>query len=138
MNKTNQVMRRLLATFLLVCLGIMIPLAASPIRVCILDMQTLSVGFPDLGPTTEQESNCCSDCGETHKECCSELKQLPDSTLPSGHLELPILAVADLPRLHFIPHLIPLVGQRAFHPSISIRGPDTPSAHRAVLSIWRI
>ncbi|WP_367875074.1 hypothetical protein [Luteolibacter sp. Populi] len=122
-------MRRAIAVFLLACLGMIIPLAASPVRICLLESSV-----------AEQES-CCSKCRKEHKHepsCCVDVDELPDAplaTLPEG---LPPIVAIDLPPPVFLlppVNLVPAAALEMFEP---IRGPDTPCSFRARLGVWRL
>ncbi|MBK1818363.1 hypothetical protein JIN84_22280 [Luteolibacter yonseiensis] len=121
---------------LLVCFGAMLPTAASPIRVCLLE-----TGVPEEAPSNKKagKSECCDEC-ETHQheECCAELKSVPDSTLPDWHVEMPDMAVVDLPPLVSAGPAVWFVAGAVFHPSAPIRGPDPQGCRRALLAVWRI
>lgn len=131
-------MQRLLAAVLMFCFGIMLPLAASPVRMCLMEGTIHVPGFPAIGVADTHGDACCPDCGNHDQPCCAELQKLPDSTLPATFPDLPPLVGIDLPGVWFLAPLEPVVLDPAFHPSVPIRGPDTPSEHRAVLAIWRI
>ena len=125
-------MRKVLAAFLLFCVGIMISASATPVRICLLD-SSLETG--------REDSKCCSDCTretETSDPCCHDLEQLPDSPVPQDPVELPPLVMADLPPPFFIAPVVNRVRGESVHASGPIRGPTSPAAHRAVLGIWRL
>ena len=128
-------MKRVIAAFLLACLGMMIPLAGSPLRLCLLENRLL-VGGSECGAEKEP---CCPDCGDHHEDpCCVELDELPDLPVPQGPDELPSPLVMDLPAPAFIAPL-PVLGAGSVHLAATpIRGPDTPAAHRALLGVWRL
>lgn len=130
--------RQFLAAWLLVCFGAMLPTAASPIRVCLLETR-VSEGTSSAKKAEEKKSECCDDCGtHQHEECCAELKSVPDSTLPNWHVEMPDMVVVDLPPLVTAGPPVRLVTDAAFHPSVPIRGPDSQGCRRAMLAVWRI
>ena len=117
----------------------LIPTVASPVRICLLDGKATGSVFSLFEKATAEESDCCPDCGtKDHDRCCAELKQLPDSTLPVLAIELPALMAMDLPPVVFMPSPVLVASETVFRPSVPIRGPDSPSAHRAVLATWRI
>lgn len=130
----------MLAAFLLICFGILVPTAGASVRVCLMEGATMGGGPTSFGKTSSVKPKCCEDdCGtQDHEECCADLKQLPDSTLPVLSVALPALVGVDLPLLVFVPPAIPVVEKNVFQPSVPIRGPDSPAAHRALLGIWRI
>ena len=79
-------MRRLIALLLLACLGMMIPLAGSPLRLCLLENRLLVGGSQCAG----EKDLCCPDCGDHHEDpCCVQLEELPDAPVPGIPDELP-------------------------------------------------
>jgi hypothetical protein len=123
-------MRKLLASFLLLCLGVLVPVAASPMRVCLLDGGIFAA-------SCATEVGCC-DCDGSHEPCCVELEKLPTLSVPQAELELPPALLAELPSW-ICPQ--PLASERSreiSRYSEPIRGPDSPAARRAVLEIWRL
>lgn len=140
-GRRNDAVRRALATFLLLCIGMMIPLAASPVRVCLLDGSVMMSAFK-AASDAQPENDCCTDCDDPakslHDDCCADLEKLPDSTLPLGKVDAPDMAVMDVVPLVLPPICETWVTHSVFIPSTPIRGPDSPCAYRAVLAIWRI
>ena len=128
-------MRRVIAAFLLACLGMMIPLAGSPLRLCLLENRLL-VGGSECGG---EKDPCCPDCGDHHEDpCCVELDELPDVPAPVAPDELPVPPVTDLPEFAFVAPP-PVRAACSVHPAATpIRGPGTPAAHRALLGVWRL
>jgi hypothetical protein len=131
-------MRKLVAALLLVCFGILIPLAASPVRVCLLDGTVTSAAFP---ADSCGERECCPDCdrdADPGAPCCVDLDELPDSSVPHPPVELPPAVFAELPQ-HACPEVALAEPVRVvFTRSESIRGTDSPTAYRAVLGVWRL
>jgi hypothetical protein len=126
-------MRRVIAALLLVCLGMMVPLAAAPVRLCLVEHRLLVAGCG------AEKSPCCPDCGDHHEEpCCVELEDLPDAPAPSVPEGLPAMAVLDLPAPVFVVPPAVLVEASAFEAAAPIRGPDSPAAWRALLEVWRL
>jgi len=127
--------RNLLATFLLVCLGVLIPVAASPMRVCLLEGGILTSGFASHQP------ECCTDC-EPDKDlpdpCCVELEKLPELLAPQPPLEVAAAVLAEIPPWDCLTPLERELPCEASPRSEPIRGPTSPAAHRAVLGIWRL
>ena len=125
----------MIAVLLLACLGMMIPLAGSPLRLCLLENRLLP-GGAECGA---EKDPCCPDCGDHHEDpCCVELEELPDAPVPLYPDELPAPLVMDLPSPAFIAPL-PVLGAGSVHRAATpIRGPDTPAAHRALLGVWRL
>lgn len=125
-------MRKVLAAFLLFCVGIMVSTSAAPVRICLLD-SSLESG--------SGSSKCCKDCRkDTEKPdvCCHDLEQLPDAPVPQDPVVLPPAVVADLPPVLFVSPVLTEVCLEKFSVSEPIRGPTSPTAHRAVLGIWRL
>ena len=132
-------MQRILAAILLACFGMLIPTAATPVRICLLEGKIFEGGFSSFEKTHSEKSKCCQDCGSNGNEgCCAELKQLPESPLPVVTIALPDLVPMDLPPVAFMAAPVPVGTEMVYHPSVPIRGPDSPAAHRALLAIWRI
>ncbi len=128
-------MKRVIAAFLLACLGMMIPLAGSPLRLCLLENRLL-MGGSECGA---EKDPCCPDCGDHHEDpCCVELEELPDVPVPPTPDELPAPLVMDLPKLAFVAPP-PVITDSSVHLAATpIRGPDTPSAYCALLGVWRL
>lgn len=126
--------RKVIAVFLLACFGIPLPTAASTVRVCLLEKRILIA-------ETSTESKCCSDCNrdtDEHNPCCMDLEALPDTSVPQPSVELPPIVITDL-QLAAIPPPITLDSGRWIDAlSGIIRGPTSPAAYRALLSIWRL
>lgn len=124
--------RRIIAALLLFCVGILIPASATPVRICLLELE-LSAEL--------QESKCCSDCNrgtEQPDHCCLDLKELPDALASQFPVELPAVVVVDVP-LSLCPTPLETELISAFsYACVPIRGPTSPSDYRAVLGIWRI
>lgn len=121
----------------------LIPAAGSPVLFCLKEGKVMTGDFPSFrkaaSKAVPKKSNCCKDCGKTdHESCCTELKQLPDSTLPTWSIELAAPVAMDLPPVFFMIPPVLLAADIVFHPSVPIRGPDSPCAHRAMLAVWRI
>jgi hypothetical protein len=126
--------RQVLAMLLLTCLGLMLPAAAVPVRLCLLDFTLFSCSVVEDG-------KCCPDCeqGETEPaSCCLDLEGLPDASSPDPSIELPQMIGSDLSNPLCGLQLAETGDRTPFRPSAPIRGPSSPSAHRAVLGIWRI
>lgn len=127
-------MRRAISAFLLTCLVILLPTAASPLRVCLLE-ESLLMANP--GP----DSDCCPDCtreSDHDSSCCVDLEALPDSSAPQPSVELPPAVITEI----FVTTIRP-VAAIVTETGISvrsnpIRGPTSPAAYRAVLGIWRL
>ncbi len=128
-------MRRVIAAFLLACLGMMIPLAGSPLRLCLLENRLL-VGGSGCGA---EKDPCCPDCGDHHEDpCCVELEELPEAPAPAVPDDLPSPPVMDLPAPAFIAPPPLIRGGSVHFAATPIRGPDTLAAHRSWLGVWRL
>jgi hypothetical protein len=123
--------RKLIAALLLVCFGILVPVAASSVRICLLEESQLVAGASD----------CCSGCDqETNQQdpCCMDLEALPDASAPQPSVELPPLIVTELPEsLLPGPSLFALCGLTDSQSALIHRA-KSPAAYRAVLGIWRL
>jgi hypothetical protein len=129
-------MRRAIAALLLACLGILVPLAATPVRLCLLEHRVLMPGASECGL---KKSKCCPDCGDHHeKPCCVDLEDLPDAPAPSVPEGLPAIATIELPAPVFVLPPVVLVEDACFEAAVPIRGPDSPAAWRARLEVWRL
>ena len=129
-------MRRVIAALLLACLGMMVPLAATPVRLCLLEHRLL---MPVSSECEAKKSKCCPDCGDHHEEpCCVDLEDLPDAPPPSFPEGLPAIAAIDLPEPVFVLPPVVLVDDSIFEAAVPIRGPDSPSVRRALLEVWRL
>lgn len=121
---------------LLICFGILVPLSATPVRVCLLNADAAGVL---VGHDPEKE--CCPECSrgsETPKPCCVDVEEFPDSPSPQSSFELPPVVLTDLTELPGSPALREEIQPEVFSPSEPIRGPTSPAAHRAVLGIWTL
>jgi hypothetical protein len=129
-------MRRAIAALLLVCLGVMVPLAATPVRLCLLEQRLLVPGAAECGL---KKSACCPDCGDHHESpCCVDLEDLPDAPAPTFPEGLPAIAAIDLPAPVFVLPPVVLVEDSIYETAVPIRGPDSPAAWRARLEVWRL
>lgn len=118
-------MRNLIATILAICLGILLPSAPIPVRVCLLD------------PAVRSE-DCCGTCSASDKDCCVDTEVLPDSTLPAGSFETPAFVGYVIPPLMAE---LPLIPERILPPPCFARTPagiGPPAAWLAVLNVWRL
>ena len=135
---THLSVRQIVAILLLACFGILVPLSASPIRVCLLEVDaaagSLVVGL-DAG------KKCCPECirePEIPDPCCVDVEDLPDSTPRQNSFELPPVVLTDLTELPGLSPLRQEIPSKVFSHSEPIRGPTSPAAHRAVLGIWTL
>lgn len=118
-------MKNFVATLLLICFGLLMPVAALPVRVCLLDLE-------------ERQPECCQKCGVKHDNCCKDLDQIPDSVVPGGPMAPLMFVPFELPvwEIAAVGEVIVESSPREISPPI--RGPDSPAAFRAVLGIWSI
>lgn len=133
------VIRRVIATFLLFCLVLLVPASASPFRVCFIEDAVLLPGWGVARSTDSEKPKCCEDCdGEKDGSCCLDVKKFPDAPEPSSPIfRVPVrfclpAAEAGLPPRPVIALETPFV------PSAPIRGRDSPGERRALLEIWNI
>ena len=125
-------MRKLIATLLLFCVGMMTLTAASHTRICLIEMGLKWV---------QEDSPCCPDCdreSEQPSSCCIDLEKLPDATAPQFPTVLPDALLVEMPPELMVTWVALEWHTYTFAVSESIRGPTSPAAHRAVLGIWRI
>jgi len=136
----DRTMRRVIAAFVTICLGILIPAVASPMRVCFLDGSVLLPGYATFGESPTHKDKCCPDCGDTDQgdSCCLDLKELPDAEHPGGPLVLPPLVCCGLEIGIVVPPCPVMWTEAVRMPSTPIRGPDSPGSRRALLAIWNI
>lgn len=119
-------MRKFFTVLLLVCLGMVLPLAAVQTRVCLLNAK-------------ERQEDCCTKkCDPDRDNCCAVKDKAPDSPAPGGSMEIPPFVPVEIPV--FEPGLqaeapLVLLAPRFSQP---IRGPDSPAAFRSILSVWRL
>lgn len=121
----RRIMIRLLATLLLICFGTILPVAAAPVRVCLLEQK-------------QREADCCKKCHDKHQDCCAELDKLPDSPMPGGSLEIPPFVAWEIPSFDAAVRPVEIVVAMEPRYAPPIRGPGTPAAVRSVLSVWSI
>ena len=122
----------MLAVLLLFCVGMMIPASASPVRVCLLELQLKS---------KPSEAKCCTDCSRGSEQpdpCCHDLEELPDAPAPQLPTGLPPVVITDLPSSICRNPVMKELDLGCFAVSEPIRGPTSPAAYRAVLGIWRL
>lgn len=113
-----------------------VPLAATPVRLCLLEHRVLMPGVSECGL---EKSKCCPDCKGDHEDpCCVDLEDLPEAPPPSFPEGLPAIAAIDLPAPVFVLPPVVLVENATFEAAVPIRGPDSPAAWRARLEVWRL
>lgn len=124
-------MRRVIAAFLLACLGMMIPLAAAPLRICLIENRITEAG----------EEPCCPKCKKETKhdsDCCVQFDELPEAPVANFPEGVPPLMAVDLPPQTFVLPPVAIVPVEIFIPAAPIRGPDEPCRLRAKLGVWRL
>jgi hypothetical protein len=87
-------LRTPIAIWLLACFGMMLPAAATPLRVCFIGTH-LAIAAEDTG--------CCHDCNrptEGPQPCCMDLESLPDASTPEAAVLLPPVPICLLPAPH--------------------------------------
>lgn len=124
----------------MLCLGILIPTAATPIRVCFLDGKIHEPGFATYGETASHKAKCCPDCGsqENGNSCCVDVKKLPDAPEPTAPVVLPPLVFSETDFEVTVPPCPVVMVEKAFIRAAPIRGPNPPGMRRALLGIWNI
>lgn len=134
-------MKRVVAAFLLFCLGMMIPVGASPFRFCLLEGGIRMSGVQMAVDLPDGRNKCCPDCDPASDEsdpCCVEVEKLPDSSTPQLPVVLPPVVMSCLPE---VPWVAPAsVECECVRPWVfpMIRGPASPAAYRSVLEVWRM
>ena len=118
-------MRKLTATILVICLGILLPAAAIPVRICLLDLE-------------ERKDDCCNTCSSDNEDCCADLAPIPDAPVPNGNFETPPFIGFALP-----PSMVelPPIPERIVPPPCHARPPTgigPPTARMAALNVWRL
>lgn len=130
--------RQFLAALLLVCFGVLLPTAASPLRVCFLDGELLEPGFTTYGETASHKLKCCPDCGKEGDSCCMDVKKLPDAPEAVAPVVLPPVVFSETDFEITVPPCPVVILEEAFIRAAPIRGPDSPGKRRALLGIWNI
>ena len=77
---------------MLACLAVLLPTAATSVRVCMLEQRIL---IAEVGA----DSNCCDGCTRETGEpapCCVDLESLPDSSAPEPMVSLPAAVLSDV------------------------------------------
>jgi hypothetical protein len=135
----NSVIRRVTATFLLLCMAFMVPASASSVRVCFIEDAVLLPGWDAKEAGGSEKPKCCPDCdGKEDGHCCMDVKKLPDAPEPSAPIFLSPVFLS-LPTLEVCLPPCPVTeADRPFVPSTPIRGPDLPQEWRALLGVWNI
>jgi hypothetical protein len=67
-----------------------------------------------------------------------DLEALPDASAPQPSVELPPIIITELQIAAIPPPMTVDLCRWIDSPSGTIRGPTSPAAYRAVLSIWRL
>ena len=128
--------RRIAASLLLFCLGLTVPAVAGPMHLCLTELLKSEMVEDDC---CNHGSTCCDSSEPKDSPCCLDLQELPDAPAPPTPQPAPDAPVIDLgwspnlPPLH-TPFGVELSSERPDR----IRGPCSPSDHRALLEIWRL
>lgn len=129
---------------LLVCLGMMIPTAAMPMRVCSLESSVHLGGFESYGVVHLKDGTekvkCCPHCGEKEDEnnpCCVDVQKLPDSPefIPFG---LPPFLPVEIAEFQITVKRVEFLLPEVYEAAQPIRGPTDPGRRRAMLGVWTI
>jgi hypothetical protein len=140
-----KMVRQFIALFLVTCLGILIPTAASTVRVCRLESTIYLGGFESFGATAGtdgfQKAKCCPDCGDESEDddpCCLELRKLPDAPEPSAPVGLPPVLPVESSDYAVNIERIEDHCREIFSAAEPIRGPTSRGVRRAMLGVWNI
>lgn len=133
------VIRRITATFLLLCMALLVPVSAASVRVCFIENSVLLPGWDATEDADSEKPKCCQDCdGEKDGSCCLDVKKFPDAPERSSQVfRVPVWFCLPAAEAGLPPR--PAIGvETPFVPSAPIRGPDSPGERRALLEIWNI
>jgi hypothetical protein len=137
--------RQTIALLLMTCFGIMIPTAASAMRVCRLESTAYVGGFKSYGVSTDskgdEKAKCCPDCGEESQEddpCCVDLKKLPDAPAPAAPIGLPPFLPVEIRDYAVSIERLESFSPEVYSAAEPIRGPTQRFVRRALLGIWNI
>lgn len=118
-------MRKVLAIILATCLGVLLPAAAAPLRVCLLE-------------SCEQSEDCCNCCSTGLQDCCADVKVLPDSPMPGGNFETPAFVGYAIPKVMAeLPGIPVSITPRIDFTQVRT-GIGPPTARLAVWNVWRL
>lgn len=118
-------MRKVLAIMLATCLGVLLPAAAVPLRVCLLE-------------PWEQTEGCCDSCPTGQLDCCADLKVFPDSPMPGGNFESPAFVGYAIPRaMAELPGIPVSITPRLVFMQVRT-GVGPPAARLAIWNVWRL
>lgn len=130
---------------LLACLGMMIPTAVVPTRVCSLESSVLAGGFESYGIAQRKDGSekvkCCPLCGEEEDEdnpCCVDIQKLPDSPEASHPFGLPPVLPVEIAEFQVTVKRVEFQLPEVFEAARPIRGPTDPGRRRAMLGVWTI
>lgn len=124
-------MRTWFAGWMLLLVGLALPAAGGPARVCLGDLLPAAV--------EEESGDCCPDCDPSGSDpCCVELDELPDVVAPAVEPDLPLPPLAERGAEPLPAPAAPSVPGRGVFSATPIRGPTSPAAYRATLEIWLI
>lgn len=127
-----RIMRMPITLWLLACFGMLLPVAATPVRICFLGSHLAMVA---------KESGCCDNCtqpAEGPQPCCMDLEALPEASTPEVEVVLPPIPICVLPDGPAVAPVPSRPVRECMVRSTPIRGPDTPTAWCAVINVWRL
>jgi hypothetical protein len=135
-------MRRALALLLLVCFGITLPTAASPLRLCLHEDNLVSAVLAPLQSGGEPDAPCCPRCprkDSVSDSCCLVVEELPDYTGPRLEFHLPPLKISEIPvwTVTQCVEISPVLPD-SFRVSGKVPGPPPSLVHLSKLSVWRL
>ncbi len=133
-------MRRLIASLLLLAMGLAVPAMAVPSRICF----TSLCEKPSASCCGGSCIDCCQDdsSGEngtsSGPSCCMDAPTLPDATPPTTAPVLPELDIIDLGWITAVPPLRLELEDTPVKSKARIRGPTHSPTFRPLLAIWRL
>ncbi len=128
--------RRLGALLLISCLGLSVPAVAGPMHLCLTELLKSESAEEDC---CNHGSSCCDSDEPLDSPCCLDINELPEAPALPTPEPSPEPPVIDLGWSPSFPPLADLHGSEvATQRPDRIRGPCTPSDHRALLEIWRL
>ncbi len=121
-------MRRLLASVLLLCVGLSLPAAGGPLCLCVAGW------FEDASGCCD----CCDHCGSDCSDECPWVESLPEAPAPESPTGLPPVPVMVLGNAATALPDSPSQSLLLLDRAAPIRGPTTGPPPRAMLAIWRL
>ncbi len=122
--------RRFRAWLMFLVLGLVLPLAGSPLHYCLCAKLLMAPGMECSHCADVCDGDCEHDCPAPtdHQDCCVSLDLLPDA-LPQGDLVMPTPPVLDIPPLGLVIASAPQVPVTAISPPPHDHGPPPGSPH---------